>query len=83
MEESFLQIAGRVKMFIAVSAGDLDQSKSREDWKGWKEMGRQKRLRAGSHGAAESRNATCSKRGLGGIRGVAFSNNFTESHDFS
>lgn len=63
MEERFLQIAGSVKMFIAMNAEDLGQSNSREDWKGWKKMGRKERLRAGSHGAAESRNATCSERG--------------------
>lgn len=76
MEERFLQIAGRVKMFIAVNAEVLGQSNSRENWKGWKEMGRKKSLRAGSHGAAESRNATCSERGHRGIRGIAFSNYF-------
>lgn len=65
-------MAGRVKTFIAVNAEDLGQSNSREDWKGWREMGRQKRLKAGSHRAAESRNATCSETGHGGIRGVAF-----------
>lgn len=53
----FLHVAGRVKMFIAMNAQDLGQSKSREDLK---EMGRKRRLRAGSDRATESRNATCS-----------------------
>lgn len=83
MEERFLQIAGRVKMFIAMNAEDLGQSNSREDWKGWKQMEKKKRLRPGSHRAVESRKATCSERGHRDVRGVAFSNYFTGSHDFS
>lgn len=35
-------------MFIAMNAEDLGQSNSREDWKAWKEMGRKKRLGAGT-----------------------------------